>query len=142
MAAETSRSSVAYWVLVAVLVVFGALGMFTIGAPFLITGVTLAVLAPVRNRPRVFWPVVLGVVGFFLGYVLVAPVYCSQSESFTSGDVVETVNPTLCRSLIGITYSGTGNYNPPLAPGFAAGIAVGGLSALGAWLFVRARSGP
>ena len=61
MAAEGSRSSVAYWVLVAVLVVFGVLGMFSIGAPFLITGITLAGVSPVRNRPRVFWPVLLAI---------------------------------------------------------------------------------
>ncbi|MCL1600962.1 MAG: hypothetical protein M3112_05440, partial [Actinomycetia bacterium] len=79
--------------------------------------------------------------GFFVGFGLVAPLYCTQSGSFTSGEVAETVNPTVCTSLVGITYSGTGNYNPPVAPGLLAGLGLGGLAAFIAWVVARARSG-
>ena len=137
---RSSRSNVAYWVLVGVLVVFGFLGLFTIGAPFLVTGITLALLGPFRGRPRVFWPVLVGVIGFFVGFGLVAPFYCTQSGSFTSGDVTETVNPTVCRSLVGITYSGIGSYSPPVVPGLLAGLWLGGLVAFIAWVVARARS--
>ncbi|MCL1599977.1 MAG: hypothetical protein M3112_00395, partial [Actinomycetia bacterium] len=90
MTTRSSRANIAYWVLVGALVIFGFLGMFTIGAPFLVTGITLVLLAPFRGRPRVFWPVLVGVIGFFVGFGLVAPLYCTQSGSFTSGEVAET----------------------------------------------------
>lgn len=140
MAVSSSRSRVAYWVLVGVLVVFGVLGLFTIGAPFLFTGITLALLFPLRDRPKVFWPVLLGVIGFCIGFGLVAPFSCTHSESLTTGDVAGTISPTVCRSLIGITYTSTADGSPPFGPALATGFALGGVFALGGWLIVRARS--
>lgn len=118
----------------------GVLGIFTIGAPLLLTGITLAALYPLRDRATVFWPVLLGVIGFLIGFGLVAPFSCSQSASLNPGNVAETIGPTVCRSLLGITYLGTGNYSPPFAPGLVAGVALGGLSALVGWLAARSRS--
>ena len=133
---EKQSASGAYWALVAVLVVFGFLGAFTIGAPFLLVGITLAVLYPVLDRPRVFWPVLLAVIGFFVGFALLAPLSCTQ-QAFTDVESGQTVNSgVVCRSLIGITY--TGSEDPSVLPGLIAGLVVAAVLAIVAW-FVAGR---
>lgn len=72
---------VSHWVLVAVLVIFGFLTGFSIGMPFLLLGIVLAVLAPCRHRRSVFWPPVLAVPALVAGYLLVAPLGCTATTT-------------------------------------------------------------
>lgn len=102
-----------YWLLVAVLVIFGTLGIFSIGAPFLIMGVTLAVVAPYRKRAAALWPPIIAVVAFTAAFVLVAPLGCTSTWS---ADATSTTESTTCTNLVGIDYSGSGTYNPSLLP--------------------------
>lgn len=129
---DRGRTPIWYWVLIGVLIGFGMISILTIGAAFIVVGGTLAALAPVRRRPRIFWPVLAIVLGFLAGYVAVAPWGCSQSTSATSTDGVVTTStsPVECSSLAGVEYSGTDGYEPPLTPGLLAGLAVGGLAGI------------
>jgi O-antigen/teichoic acid export membrane protein len=126
-----------YWVLVFALVGFGSVAIFSIGAPFLLLGFTLAVLGPLRTRPFVFWPVVSGMFGFIVGYILVAPLGCTSEPTLQgAGDIGRTA----CSSVLGITYRGTGSYNPPLWPAVFAALVLGLTFAIMARLFL-ARGG-
>ncbi len=84
------------------------------------------VLAPFRSRPRVFWPGLVVVVGFLLGYLAVAPAWCRTSAVAVESE--EPTGPVVCRSLTGITYRGPSGYQPSEVPGLLAGV----LAALGA----------
>lgn len=112
-----------YWLFVALLLAVGFVSILSIGAPFLLLGVTLALLAPYRRRPRVFWPWLLGVLGFIAGYISVAPLSCLTAAS-RFGATTENAYTT-CSSALGIRYSGGVGYSPPLWPAFLAGLAVG-----------------
>jgi hypothetical protein len=128
-----------YWVLVGVLIVFGVLGAATIGLPFLALGLTLAALAGQRGRPQVFWPVLLLVVGFFVGYALVVPWYCSEEVySEVGGPLVDS--GVVCQSLVGLTYRGRGDYDPSYLPGLLAGVATALLFGGIAWIVLRRRT--
>ena len=137
-----------YWVLVALLSAFGVLGILSIGAPFLLLGLTLAVLYPYRNQPRVFWAWLLGVVGFIGGYLLIAPLGCtttamsragtgppSQSERTAEGRVV-------CSSVLGLPYSGQAPYEPPVWPAYLAAFGVAFAIAGATRLVLRDRKPP
>ena len=67
--------------LVSGLCIFGVIGIFSIGMPSLLLGVTLAVVAPWRTRPAVLWPAVAGVVALVVGYVSLAPLSCTAEAS-------------------------------------------------------------
>lgn len=108
-----------YWLLTWALIAFGVITGFSIGIPFLLLGLALALLAPVRQRAAVFWPVLAGVAAFVVAYVLVSPLGCSSwtrdsSPPFTS-----------CTNAIGIEYSGWGDYEPSHVPALLAGLAAG-----------------
>lgn len=120
-------AGVLYWYLVVFLVAFGLLAIASIGLPFLILGSTLALLGPSRDRPRVFRPALLGVAGFLLGFTLVAPMSCSSSQSarIPPGPAASQ-SATTCSSVVGIQYSGSGSYTPPVWPAVAAGLGVAG----------------
>ncbi|MGH2572813.1 MAG: hypothetical protein ACRDGU_04945 [Actinomycetota bacterium] len=120
-------SSILYWALVAVMVSFGFLGLASIGAPFLLIGLALAFLWPARGKPTVFWPVVIGVGSFIVGYILAAPLACTGEEEDSSSGASGS---TQCFNLLGIDYSGTGDYNPPLWPGLVVGLATGVVGSL------------
>jgi peptidoglycan/LPS O-acetylase OafA/YrhL len=123
-----------YWLLVAVLTIFGALTGFTIGIPFLLLGIVLAVLAPYRHRRRVFWPPVIAVPAFVLGFVLVAPLGCTATGT-APGE--PAARHTVCSNAIGIDYSGPGSYNPSLMPALLAGMATALVGAVVARLVLR-----
>jgi hypothetical protein len=109
-----------YWLLVAALVVFGLLAIFSIGMPFLTLGITLVVLGRWRCRPRIFWPPLAGVLSFFVGFVLIAPWSCTTTAA-ASGDPEAF---TTCSNVLGLNYSGGGSYNPPLWPALVVGLAL------------------
>jgi hypothetical protein len=49
----------------------------------------------------------VGVLAFILGVVVVVPMYCTASAE------VGQVSRTVCSSVVGLSWSGTGLYNPP-----------------------------
>jgi hypothetical protein len=139
---ERRASAVPYWALAIALIGFGVVAIFSIGLPFLALGLALVVLAPVRHRPPVFWPILSGVAAFFVGFVLVAPLTCTASAGTAvgpGGSPPET--QTTCSSLLGIAeYTGTGGYEPPLGPGVAAGMGLAAAVALTLRLVLRRRT--
>ena len=127
---QTSRLSPGtYWWLVLVLIGFGFVAILSIGSPFLLVGVTLAALSPFRSRPRVLWPVLALVVGFLVGYFVVAPLSCSVTEGFNPTTGASTVSPELCRSLVGVEYT-----DSPQRPGLIAGVVGALVGATTAWI--------
>ncbi|HJS26723.1 MAG TPA: hypothetical protein VJ913_06330 [Actinomycetota bacterium] len=101
------------------LVAFGTLGLFSIGAPFLLTGVVMLVVFPWRRRPDVLVPAVVAPWVLALTYVLLGPLSCSTTP------VLGPFLPrTECSNLLRIDYSGSGTYDPPLLPAFLAGLAM------------------
>jgi hypothetical protein len=105
-----------YWITSLGLIAFGFVGMFSIGRPFLLVGLAMLVLGPVRRRPMIFWPPLLAVVAYNVGYWAVAPLYCTATEA------VGGLSTTVCSSVLGINYSGSGLYNPSLDPANMAGL--------------------
>ena len=121
-----------YWITAALLVVFGFLTGYSIGAPFLLLGLVMVVVGPVRRRARIFWPAMVVVPAFTLGYVLVAPLTCTASAGVSAGATAGAgdLSTTTCTSLLGGPYAGTGVYNPPLEPALRVGVAVAGGAAI------------
>ncbi|CAN5242718.1 hypothetical protein BH24ACT1_BH24ACT1_02030 [soil metagenome] len=116
-----------YWVLVSALCLFGIMGIFSIGMPFLLLGITLAVVAPWRTQAAVLWPAVAAVVALVVGFILVTPLGCTSSASSASSDL--STQTTTCTNVLGIDYSGDGLYNPSLLPALLAGLALSVLAA-------------
>ena len=58
-----------YWIAALLLVAFGFITGFSIGPPFLLVGLAMLVLGPLRRRPRLYWPPLVGVLAFILGVV-------------------------------------------------------------------------
>ena len=130
-----------YWISALLLVAFGFVTGFSIGPPFLLVGLAMLVLGPLRRWPRLFWPSLVGVVAFTLGVILVVPLYCTA----TAG--VGGVSHTVCSSILGPTWSGSGVYNPPpeaFALALRAGLAAGVVAAIVTltWLTLRRRERP
>lgn len=107
-----------YWVAVGLLIAFGMVAIFSIGAPFFLLGIVLAVLAPWRREVRVIAPAIAGVLGLVAGYVLVAPLGCTATATSTGASF------TTCSNILGLDYSGSGTYNPSLLPALLVGLAV------------------
>jgi len=125
--------AIAYWTITVVLIAFGTLGLLSIGFPFLLLGIALAIVSQRRHETGLVAGVVAAAVGFSVGYILIAPLTCSTSAS--SADPVEH---TVCSNILGIDYSGAGSYDPSLLPALIAGLVVALLAALGArWLARR-----
>src|SRR6478672_7956041 len=96
-----------YWLTALVLTGFGFLAGFSIGPPFFVVGVAMLVLGPFRRWPRFFAPALVGVVAFVVAAVLMVPLSCTATSE--NGGISTTV----CSSILGATWSGTGLYNPP-----------------------------
>jgi hypothetical protein len=125
-------AGVAYWALVVFLIGSGFLGLLSVGLPFLLLGITLAILSQRRHETGVVASGVAAIVGFTTGYILVAPLGCT-----TSGGVPGSTPHTVCGNILGIDYSGTGVYNPSLLPGLSAGLILAVLFAIGTGRLVR-----
>jgi hypothetical protein len=134
---STNRAGpIAYWALVVVLLGFGYLGPFSIGLPFLLLGIALAIVSQRRHETGVVAAGVATIVGFTVGYILVAPLGCT-----TSANGVDPVEHTVCTNILGIDYSGTGVYNPSLLPGLVAGVVLAVVFGLSArWIAHRVAS--
>ena len=90
--------------------------MFSIGRPFLLVGLAMLVLGRLRRRPALFWPPLVAVIAYNLGWWAVAPLSCSATQT------VGGPSTTVCSSLIGVRYSGPGNHNPSLEPANQVGL--------------------
>ena len=129
----------AYWGVAVFLVGFGYLAVLGIGAPFLLTGITMMVVSPWRGRPQVLWPALVGVWAFVLGYVLVAPLGCTSTAIAVTVGSPAAMSHTTCTNILGIGYSGTGIYNPSLVPAVLAGVTAGTAGAVATRILLRRR---
>jgi hypothetical protein len=127
----------AYWILALLVTGFGFVTGFSIGQPIFLLGLTLLVLGRWRRKPRVFWPGLLGVVGFNLGFLLTAPLTCTATSIVLGPTVVE------CRGVLGSMRLPDGIMNPSLEPAIRAGLASAFVISAGtaAIQALRARSG-
>jgi len=128
----------AYWPAVILLLMFGTLAVLTIGTPFLVLGMALAVLRATRASRRVFWTVIASIGSFFVAYIAVSPLWCTSSAT-PSG---LGIGPTHCSNLIGIDYSGTGHYNPAHWPAAVTGLATATLVGTGTFVVLGRHGRP
>jgi hypothetical protein len=128
----------AYAALVLLLIGFGSLAIFSIGAPFLLLGLMLAVLSPWRDRRGVLATGAAVILGFVVGYVLVAPLSCTGTATAVVGGG-PSEGTTVCSSIFGIIrYEGSGVYNPSHFPGLLAGLALAAIAGVAvAWYSLR-----
>jgi hypothetical protein len=131
---------VSYWLTAIVLVGFGFVAGFSIGPPFFVVGVAMLILGPLRRWRRLFWPLLMGVIAFVVAVVLVIPLSCTASAE------IGGASTTVCSSILGPTWSGTGEYNPPpeaFALAFRMGLVAGFVAAAAtlAWLTLRRGGG-
>jgi hypothetical protein len=134
----SSLGGIVYWVVAVALTAFGFLALLSIGAPFLLLGVALMLMYPFRRRPKLFWPVVAGVLTFSIVFLLAAPFECER-EGVSSTEGVEQEHGT-CSSFIGIDYEGVGDWDPSFIPALVGGLAAGGIAAGATWLVVARRT--
>lgn len=126
-----------YWLVALALAGFGFLAGFSIGQPFLFLGLAMIAVGPWRRRPRVFWPVIAGVVAFNVAYLAFAPLVCTATAT-VGGDT-----STTCTNLLGIPYEGGAAYNPSLVPARLAALTAGLIVAVVSEAVVRMReAGP
>lgn len=126
-----------YWAASLGLVAFGVVAMFSIGRPFLLVGLAMLLLGPLRSRPVLFWPPLVAVIAYNVGFWAVAPLSCTATEAAGG------TSTTTCSSLIGIGYSGSGIYNPSLDPANQVGLLVAAIAfivVLAALLWQRRRA--
>ena len=114
-----------YWMAALLLVAFGFVTGFSIGAPFFLVGLAMLALGPVRRRPRLFWPPLVGVLAFIVGVILFTPLSCVATEG------VGQVSSTVCAGILGPTWSGPGLYNPP-PQAFALALRAGAMAGVAA----------
>ena len=137
---HSRAGAIAYWVLVVFLIGFGLLGILTIGFPFLLLGIMLAILSQRRHETGVIAAGVAAIFGFAMGYILVVPTSCTMTQRGNLGGIQSDAH-TVCTNILGINYSGAGGYNPSLLPALIAGLAVAVLLAnVTRWLFRRIAS--
>ncbi len=142
MAARSRSGAFLYWSVAVLLTVLGFLDLIAIGAPFFLTGLAMLVVGRWRHRPGVLWPTLAGVWSFVVGYILVAPLGCTGGAPALPGETLTAValGRTTCANVLGIDYSGTGNYNPSLLPALIAGLVAAPIgAALARKLIVRRR---
>ena len=131
MTSKGHAGAIAYWTLVVLLIGFGALAILTIGLPFLLLGLMLAIVSQRRHETGVVAAGVGAIVGFMVGYILIAPTSCSTGASSIDG-----IEHRACTNILGFGYSGTDNLGVIL--GLLAGLVAAVLFALGArWLARR-----
>jgi hypothetical protein len=133
VAAPSRTASILYWTVTVLLVGFGYVGLFSVGAPFLLTGLAMLIIGRWRDRARVLWPALIGVWSFVLGYVLVAPLACTSAggaPSVRGAASPPAVGHTTCTNILGIDYSGGGGYNPSLFPALVAGLLAAAIGAV------------
>jgi len=98
------RRAIAYYTVAGGLIVFGAVGLLSIGLPFLVCGVALLALAPNRHRPEILCPPLAALAAWTVSYAAVAPWGCGQTTSSVNGSAGSpiTVGPEICRTAFGV----------------------------------------
>jgi hypothetical protein len=98
-----------YWAVSIALIVFGILGLMSIGLPFLMIGLAMLLLSRFRDRALVYWPIMLGLIAGNVTFWAIAPAYCSASSTLDGGSFAAS-----CSSLTGIPWptDATGNVIP------------------------------
>lgn len=140
--AEKREGGLRYWLFVLVLVALGFLTIFSVGLYFWFAAIALILLSPFRSRPRIFLAGLALTMAFLVGYVLVAPLRCSQS--FTSDPTTgeETLSPVVCTSPIGIEYSGSEPFEPSRATALMTGGTIALIASAVTWRVTAARPDP
>lgn len=110
------QGRVTYWLVGVALTVVGYLGGFSIGQPFFTVGLTMLAVGTFLGWPLLFWPPIIAVVAYNVAYYAIVPFSCSATSTAGSPSI------TVCKSLIGIQYTGGEGYNPPLAPAIQIGL--------------------
>lgn len=128
-----------YWITTCILIGFGFLGMLSIGRPFLMVGLAMLLLSPFRTRATVFWPPIAAIVAWNVGFLAIAPMYCTATQTVGTGSGVAGESTTVCSSLTGIVYSGRGIYNPSLEPANQVALVLAAVSFVLAFAAVRWR---
>lgn len=113
-------------------IAFGMLGLFSIGVPFILTGVAMLAVLPWRRWTDVVWPALAAPWVFTVAYLLLAPLSCGSTSSSPR---------TECSNVLGIDDSGTGDYRAPLAPAVVVGLVAAVLVALVLHRFLARRRG-
>ena len=132
----------AYLAVAIALFLFGYLGLFSIGFPFLLTGLLMLALVAFRRRVEIMVPAVLWPWVFTLGYVLVAPLGCTTTATpMVANGVGAVEGATRCTALI-FTYVGEAPYSPPIWPALLFGAALATGVALLVRRAIRARGTP
>ena len=116
-----------YWIVTLALLGVGVLGALSIGGPFLLVGLALVVLWPLRRRPAWFWSPLMAIIAYNIGYWATAPLSCVASAT-TAPDGVTGEGVTICTSLLGTRFTGTGFYQPPSEPAIWAGLFLAGIA--------------
>jgi len=133
-----------YWMAVAILAVAGILAAFTVGMAFLILAGALAAAAPFRGNRPAFWAIVGGTLAFLASFILLAPDTCSSaaSSSLTSSGAVSQFGSTVCRNLVGMSFTHADGSSPSLLPSLLVALAAPALVAAAGAVLVRRRRGP
>ena len=130
-----------YIAIAVILIVFGYFALFSIGWPFVLTGILMLALIGQRHRfdvlaPALAWPWV-----FTIGYLLVAPIGCTSTSHAIVPSGTEAVEGwTRCDSLF-LTYAGPTPYRPPFLPAILTGVVLATAASLGiGWALRRRRT--
>jgi hypothetical protein len=113
-----------YFAIAITLCALGFVAIFSVGAPFFLTGAGMLVASPWRGRRDVLWPVVAAPWAFTMTYILLAPLRCTGTDA-PGG---QAGSRTECWNILGINFSGGGSYDPPLLPALLAGLVAAGLT--------------
>lgn len=140
MTAKLTNATVTYWLAALVVTAIGVVGGFTLGLWVVPAGIAMLVLGPFRRRALVFWPALLGVVGFVAALAALAPMTCERTSATNASET------TVCSNMLGWTWRGDGAYVlPPEADrdAFVVGLVVGGATAVAVSgvLLARRRAG-
>jgi hypothetical protein len=114
-----------YFAIAITLCALGFVAIFSIGAPFFLTGIAMLVASPWRGRRAIVVPTVAAPWAFTLTYVLLAPLSCTSTSRPSAGPLLSR---TECSNVLGIDYSGGGAYDPPWLPALLAGLVAAGIT--------------
>jgi hypothetical protein len=112
----------AYVAVAIVLAVFGFLALFSIGFPFLLTGLVMLALTPRRQDVAIIIPALVWPCALTLGYVLVAPLGCRTLSIGEVRDGVGTIGGSTTCHAVFFSYAGDVSYSPPTWPAILVGV--------------------
>jgi hypothetical protein len=81
-----------------------------------------------RRPSHLLWASAAALLGYTLGFMVVAPSQCVTTQTVSSEASVTPSDTTVCTSVIGITYSGHGTFDPPREPAIVVGLVVAAIA--------------